>query len=80
LGFRISQSNNTGGLSGFEGVAYIVPFGLIFLSLIFLFVTFIFHLLNKGNTVGFKKFLVRWFILFLISLISFVISLLIINT
>jgi hypothetical protein len=80
VGFGISQSKNTGGLPGFEGIAYIIPFGLTFLSLILLVLTFVFHLLTKKKTKwSFKKFLVLWFILLLISLISFGLSLLIIG-
>jgi len=80
VGFGISQSKNTGGLPGLEGIGYIIPFGLIFLSLIFLALTFIFHLLTKKDTKWqFKKFLGRWFILLLISLISFSFSLLIVG-
>jgi len=80
VGIRIFQSQNTGGLPGLEGVAYIVPFGLIFLSLILVVLTFVFHLFTKKKTNwSFKKFLARWFILFFISLASFGLSLLIIK-
>jgi hypothetical protein len=80
VGFGISQSRNTSGLPGFEGIVYVIPFGLIFLSLIFLVLTFIFHLLTKKNTKWhFKKFLGRWLVLLLISLISFALLFLIIG-
>jgi len=80
IGFGISQSKNSSDVPGLEGIGYIIPFGLIFLSLIFLVLTLIFNFLTKKDTKWqFKKFLARWFILLLISLISFGLSLLIIR-
>jgi len=77
VGFKISQTRNTAGLPGLEGIAYFVPFGLILLSLVFLIITFIFYLLTKKEEKwSFKNFLGVWVLLLFISLTSFGLSLL----
>jgi hypothetical protein len=78
IGFGILKTKHSGFVP-LEGLAYIIPFGLVIISAAFVVLTLILHLLTKKKTDwSFKKFLLYWFILLLISLASFGISLLII--
>jgi hypothetical protein len=78
IGFGILKTKHSGFVP-LEGIAYIIPFGLMIISAAFMVLTLILHLLIKKHTNwSFKKFLLYWFILLLISLASFGLSLLII--
>jgi len=76
VGTKISQTQATGWLD-LRGLAYLLPFSLVALSVIFLILTIIFSFIKKDSKWSLKKFFIRWLILFIISLISFGLSILI---
>ncbi|GBD34332.1 hypothetical protein HRbin35_00042 [bacterium HR35] len=76
VGIKISQTESTGTLD-LRGLAYILPFLFVALSVVFLILTLIFSLIKKDSKWSFGKFFIRWLILFIVSLISFGLSILI---
>lgn len=58
---------------GFEGVGYIIPLLLVFVSFISLLISFVLNFfIREKNNWQFKKFLFSWLILLFISLFIFV--------
>ncbi|GIW65457.1 MAG: hypothetical protein KatS3mg096_514 [Candidatus Parcubacteria bacterium] len=76
IGVKISQTQATGWLD-LRGLAYIWPFLFVGLGIIFLILAIIFSFIKKDSKWSLKKFLFRWLILFIVSIISFGLSILI---
>ena len=79
VGMKISETPVSGatGFLDLRGLAYILPFLFVGFSVVSLILTLIFSLIRKDSKWSLKKFFFRWLTLFIISLISFGLSILI---
>ena len=78
VGVEISKTPSSGtGFIDLRGLSFLLPLLLVGLSIIFLIFTLIFSFIKKDLKWSLKKFFFRWLILFVLSLISFALSILI---
>ncbi|GBD34202.1 hypothetical protein HRbin34_00527 [bacterium HR34] len=78
MGVEISKTPSSGtGFIDLRGLAFLLPLLLVGLSVVFLIPTFIFSLIKKESKWSLKKFFFRWLVIFVLSLISFALSILI---
>jgi hypothetical protein len=65
-------------IPGFGGVAYIVPFGAFILGIIFAILSLILHfVVRKQFPFKNKKYVLVWFALFILSILTFIVPLII---